>query len=120
MSEKRKQVRAPVSDYFIVFYRHTDEIIGRIMNMTEEGMMIVSEMPAKVSGSFHCRMALPEKLMDKSQVLFDAECRWSEKNQKTGMFESGFQIRQVSDMDKQIISLLLQKWMNVKTGAPEI
>lgn len=120
MKEHRKQARAPVNDYFIVFDRHTDEIIGRVMNMTEEGMMVVSEMPTKVSGSFHCRMALPEKLMDKNQVLFDAECKWCEKNQTTGMFESGYQVRQVSAMDREIISLLLQKWINTKSGVPKI
>ena len=120
MKEQRKQTRAQVSDYFIVFDRHTDEIIGRVMNMTDEGMMVVSEMPTKVSGSFHCRMALPEKLMDKNQVLFDAECKWCEKNQSTGMYESGYQIRQISAVDREIISLLLQKWMNAKSGAPKI
>lgn len=115
MKEKRKSTRAPAKDHFIVVDRESDTVIGRVLNMTEEGMMVVSKVSVETESRFHCRMALPEKIAGQNQVVFDVECKWCRKDDMSGMFEAGFQLHNVSEKDAHVIGLLLQSWTTVKS-----
>ena len=55
-------------------------------------------------------MALPDKIMGRSQVNFEAESRWCEWSEKTGMFETGFEFRNLPTADQKLIETLLQTW----------
>jgi len=110
MKEKRKHSRQQADDYFIVLEKRTDDILGRIQNMTVTGMMLVSENDIEESKSFDCRMALPEVVLGRDQVFFTAECRWCHKNETYGWYEVGFEFKGVSEKDSAVIDQLLRRW----------
>jgi hypothetical protein len=114
MQDRRKNVRRAPNDYFLVFNRENDRFIGRVLNMSLDGVMLVSMEPVELGATYPCRMTLPEKIDDCSQIIFDADSKWSHKNEDSNMYETGFKMRNVSKNDREIIRELLQKWLTVQ------
>lgn len=117
MEEQRKNIRRAPNDYFLVFDRENDRFIGRVLNMSLDGLMLVSMEPVEVPDEFKCRIALPEKIDDCNQIVFDAESKWSRKNGESNMYETGFKMTNVSKIDREIMKELLQKWLTVQTDS---
>jgi PilZ domain len=106
---KRKNRRTP-NKCFLVFERVQDKFIGLVLNMSPEGIMLNSDKPVEVSKQYKCRMTLPEKISNLSQIQFDIECKWCQKNKKTDAYETGYQMVNVSEKDLKVINLLLRSW----------
>jgi hypothetical protein len=117
MEERRKSVRRAPNDYFLVFDRENDRFIGRVLNMSMDGVMLVSMEPVKVPAEYTCRMALPEKIDDCNQIIFDAESIWSRRNENSNMYETGLKLKNVSSNDREIIRELLQRWLAVQADS---
>lgn len=117
MAKQKKPVRRQAVEELVVYDVRTNQPIGRVENMTAEGVKLVTDEPADVSRILYCRLDLPEKLLGADQVFFDAECRWCRKNEFTGLYESGFKLRNVRADDKEIISHLTRRWMIMQSDA---
>jgi hypothetical protein len=115
MQDRRKSVRRAPNDYFLVFDREKDRFIGRVLNMSLDGVMLVSMEPIEIGAAYACRLALPEKIEDCNQIIFDAESKWSRRNENSNMYETGYKMKNVSKKDKEIIGELLQKWLLVES-----
>ena len=110
MSSQRKHVRRIAGDYYIVVDCQSEKILGRVMNMTVEGMMIVTNQTVEVGDTYTCRMALPEPISGSRKVTFKAECRWSEINQDSGWRKCGFRLFDMSDRDLKTLEQVLERW----------
>ena len=117
MEESRKNERRAPNDYYLVFDRENDRFIGRVLNMSLDGVLLVSMEPVEVSGIFHCIMALPEKIDDCNQIVFDAESKWSRKNESSNMYETGYRFKNISKTDRGIVRELLQRWLTVQSSS---
>ena len=116
MEETRKDLRRIPNDYFLVFDRHHDNFIGRVLNMSLGGMMLVSEDPMETSKLFHCRMDLPEKVEGHDYITFNAESKWCRMNEHTKMYETGYELKELSAVTRKIIGILLKKWIAVQNA----
>ncbi len=110
MVERRQKKRETASGYYTVFDTQTDKPLGKVVNLSEEGIMLISEWPVETSQLFHCRMALPEKVLDRRLVVFDAECKWCRMNETAGVYECGYYFQEISAKDQEVIKLLLKAW----------
>ena len=120
MTEKRRFKRVMANGYFFVFDKISDQLLGQLKDMTIKGMKLVSDVPVEVARKFQCRMALPEILLESNQIYFDAECRWCQKNESTGLYQIGFELSNVCEKDSDIIKLLLVQWESGQTDNQEI
>jgi hypothetical protein len=111
MSERRDKTRKCTSDYFLVFDRETEALIGRVLNLTPGGVMMISESEVPTSKSFQCKMVMPGVVGRHKFITFDAESRWSKKNTRLGWYETGYQIISLSKADQQAIDMLLGDWV---------
>ncbi|MBD3218974.1 MAG: hypothetical protein GF310_11920 [candidate division Zixibacteria bacterium] len=116
MEEKRKNVRRIPNDYFLVYDRHHGNFIGRLLNMSLGGMMLVSEGPIETSKIFYCRMDLPEKVQGRNNITFDAVSKWCRMNDNTKMYETGYELKDVSKETREIIGILMKKWIAVQNA----
>jgi c-di-GMP-binding flagellar brake protein YcgR len=117
MANKRKHERVKPIDHFLVVDTQTDKFIGRVVNMSSGGIKVIGVNQISVSNSYHCRMALPEKINGKNEIMFTAECKWSDKNDFMKMYETGFEFKQISDQDQDILQSLLNEWCMTKSGS---
>ena len=117
MNDKRKHKRHQTRDLLIVLDRETEQPIAGLANLSTEGAMFVTQTPVEVGHRSKCRLELPQPIMDRSKIEFDAVCRWSKKSVDQNCHESGYALMNVSDIDKEIISYLIlscviEEWSN--------
>jgi hypothetical protein len=111
MGDQRKLARRRTSDYFIVYERETGRIVGRLVNLTIAGAMIIGEESVEVSTLIKCRLRLPEPVEGRQEILFDAECRWNRRNEHNDWWETGYKFVNISDADIQMIVLVTRNWL---------
>ena len=113
--ENRNNSRRRVNDYFIVYDRITDNLIGRLIDLSTGGAMMITEEPVEVPCISTCRMALPEKVHGHRQVEFDAEGKWCQRNDITGMYETGYQFINLTRQAEELIQIIMEKWTTEQT-----
>ena len=108
MEERRNQLRGWTKDSLIVIERDTGEPVGHIVNMSVEGLMVVSEKCADVSRIIECNVLLPGEYHGREQLRFDAEVRWCSESEVDGMMIIGLRITEIDNIGKKIIVKLLE------------
>jgi c-di-GMP-binding flagellar brake protein YcgR len=117
-SIKRKSREVP-NDYFLVYEHQKNEFMGRLLNMSLGGMMLVSEGPVEVEKPFSCRMKLPEVIYGHDFITFEAESRWCKLNNNTRMYETGYQFKNVSAEVEKMIAILMKIWSSANDNSPK-
>lgn len=114
MIERRDQIRKSTGDYFIVYDCETNEKIGRIIDLSIEGAMLVSESMLPVPMTYKCMIEMPQMIGRHKELHFEAECKWCKQNNRLGWYESGFKIIGLSDTDREILDELTSEWTEKK------
>ena len=110
MSEKRKLARRHLIYYLRVFDRESNELIGHLINISPQGIMIMSEEPLEINKHFKLRMDLPVDIFDKTEIEFDAESRWCKKDINPEFYDTGFAIIDLSYTDGRLIEKLIDDY----------
>jgi hypothetical protein len=108
MQEKRKYQRRHLIYYLRVFDRNTVNLIGHLVDITAEGVMVISENPIEVGKTFQMRMILPKEFFGKEQITFDAVSRWCDKDINPSFYDTGFQVNDLSEENSKIITQLIE------------
>lgn len=111
MSIDNPRQRFKTSGYYLVYDTTTDELIGRVVNLSLEGTMLISDHPIDVPTRLSCRMPLLESIDGQNTINFTLESRWSKKNDKFDWHESGFKFVEISDLDRKLIGKLMESWL---------
>ncbi|KTB68962.1 PilZ domain-containing protein [Pseudomonas allii] len=95
--------------YFLqVFNRLTDKPIGFLGNVSEDGLMLISQLPMMVDVDFELRLKIPEADGTFHPVDLTATCLWSHEDVNPQHYDSGFSVLQAPEEYRQLISVLLQ------------
>jgi len=111
MPDARKHTRGHTNDYFIAYNTDTGLAIGRLRNLTPEGIMLISGDPVEVPTTIQCRMSLPQYIDGFNEIYFAIESRWCRENLRGGWFEVGFCFQDLPERSKQIIDVLIEEWL---------
>lgn len=117
MGDQRKLARRRTSEYFIVYERETERIVGRLVNLTIAGAMVIGEDPVDVPSVIKCKLRLPQSVEGRQEIIFDAESRWCKKNNHTDWYETGYKFINVSDVDAKLITLVTREWLARESDA---
>ncbi|HIE57377.1 MAG TPA: PilZ domain-containing protein [Anaerolineales bacterium] len=110
MRERRKIPRRHILFYSRVFDRQTGIFLGYLGDMTEAGMMLISEKPLAVGKVFHLRIDLPDESYTRPALNFDARSAWSEKDIDPNFYNTGFEFVGISDETRQIVSQVIDDY----------
>jgi len=110
LESKRKVERKHLIYYLKVIDQETDQIIGHAVNISNEGMMLISEKPIKTEFLFQLKMFLPEKIEDSRYFEFSAVSKWSREDENPDFYNIGFQLNNVSTEAVQVIEGLIDKF----------
>ncbi len=103
--KKRANLRYNPTSCVAVLNQRTNQLIGNLANLSEQGAMFLTEEPVKISSKFSCKIELEKPIMERDEIWFDAVCCWCRKNIKNNLWESGYQL-EVSGIDSELISYL--------------
>ena len=110
MDEKRKSVRKYLYNYSKVFDEDTRRISGRLVNLTHDGMMLMTDKPVEQETPLRFRMALPEGIgvTEQRSITFDGTCRWCKKAYNPDYYDVGFEFTNVPDNSRGTIEYLMR------------
>lgn len=109
-SEKRKLKRRHLIYYLKVHEQGTDQFIGHLVDITTEGMMLISKDPIEAGVSYRLYMELPEAIGESGRIRFDATCLWKGKSVNPDFFEMGFRLTGINSLEVQRIRDLIKKY----------
>lgn len=110
MLERRKQKRKNLAYYLEVFEEETQNLVGRLINITTDGLMLESHQPIETRKGFRLSMVLPGHLIRKPKVTFDALSVWCKKEIDFDFYKAGFQLRNLDSKVEKEINRLVEKF----------
>ena len=95
--------------YFLqVFNGLTDKPIGFLGNVSEDGLMLISQLPMMVNADFKLRLKIPGVDDTFDVIDLTATCLWSHEDINPRHYDSGFSVLEAPEEYGQLISILLQ------------
>lgn len=109
--KNRKQTRKRIGTVLRLFDRVTGRNLGRLANISLEGLKLASREELHVGGRHLISMVLPETLAGSNTLSFDAQVVWCKAAEDTpGEYRAGFRIIRISENDLRILVQLLEKY----------
>jgi hypothetical protein len=108
--EKRKLRRRSLLYDFDVVDRNSGLSVGRIINLSLEGLMLISTERQVNNTVLDLSIKLPETIFGKNAIECRATCMWCKKNEKTDFFEAGFHLFELPEQDIKAIVGLITKY----------
>jgi hypothetical protein len=110
VEEKRKIERRHLFYYLAVIETKTGKRIGHAVDISNAGVMLISEEPIKTNTIFSLRMFLPENIGGSRNLEFSAESRWCKKDVNPDFYITGFQLIDIPEAGIPVIERLIDKF----------
>lgn len=111
MDERRKLQRQQLIYYLRVLDPESGTLLGHLVNITTEGIMLISEHSIETAKRFRLRMMLPRSIDDVSEIELKAQSVWCDRDINPAFFDTGFRLVDVGDKEKKIIENLIQNFL---------
>ena len=108
MVDERKQKRLQVLSYLKICYRDTNIEMGRVVDMTTEGMRLCGEEPIQTNRTLTFRLALPA-VKKSNEIIFDADVIWCRRAKNPRLYDTGIRMKNLSPEDSEKIMEFMEK-----------
>ena len=115
--ENRKMLRSHLLYFLKIHDRSSGELIGHLIDLTLNGIQLISEQKLDVDRYLMLRMALPTELKESKEIIFDAKCVWSKRDVNPNYFAAGLKVTNLYWDDVQSIRELIATF-GVESDAP--
>jgi hypothetical protein len=111
MNDQRKTPRKAANEVLEVADQITGVQIGRVVNISAEGLMLLGQEPI-ITGSVYQLELLLQGLSsgDQSKISFGAEAVWTMEATQPDSFWTGFRIIDISNEGVLLIDELILNW----------
>lgn len=109
MTENRKMKRWHVIYYLRIFDQDTGSLLGHLVDITTEGIRMVSEDAIPTEKGFHLRMEVPLEGKKAEGVLFKARSLWSSTDTNPDFYATGFHLENPDDATITVIQGLIDE-----------
>jgi len=103
MQDQRKIDRRFLQYYMRVYDAGTHQQIGNLVDITPGGIMVVSEHPLPEGQNTRLRVELTDEVAEKPFMELSAYSKWCEPDIIPYMYNTGFEILEISSEDSKII-----------------
>lgn len=110
MHEKRKMKRVHLIYYLRLFDKQTNSQVGHLVDITTEGIMMISEEPIEIGKDFSFKMHLPGNITGREEIDFKASCLWCRKDFNPDFYVSGYKIEKISPKEAKTITALINSY----------
>lgn len=110
MDEQRKLKRRQLVYYLKVNDRLSRELVGRLVDITTEGMMLINSDPIETNRVYQLVLDLPSEMNESRPVNIDAKSLWSRKDVNPDFYVTGFRFLTVSPEDILLISDMIWQY----------
>jgi hypothetical protein len=110
MLDRRKFRRRYLAFYSRVFDVNSHQLLGRLVDITPKGLMLLSEVPLPTDTAFRLKIELSEAFTDKTAVVFGARSIWGQPDVDPHFYNTGFQLTEIDPADVTIIESIVQAY----------
>ncbi|VVO06491.1 PilZ domain-containing protein [Pseudomonas fluorescens] len=95
--------------YFLrVFNSLTDKPIGFLGNVSEDGLMLISQLPMMIGADFELRLKIPASDTCLQVIDLTASCLWCHEDTTPHHYDAGFVVLQAPAEYRQLVNALQQ------------
>ena len=109
MNDERKKVRTEITSFLEVREGGSDREIGRVTEITTEGMKLQTPEPMAPDAVFELEMSMPPARRTREAIRFDAQVVWCTKSDDTGLYESGISMKGLTAEDVAEIKQIMDE-----------
>lgn len=106
--DQRRKPRLEIMENLNVSETSSGVLLGQLVNISEEGLMLVSSAPLATGRTYHLTIPLSAEGLNDSSIRLIAESLWCEDANSSGTFWTGFQIVDISEEDQQVLRQIVQ------------
>jgi hypothetical protein len=110
--ERRNIKRLKLVYYLQVYERTTNAPIGSVVDISTQGMKLVSEKYYPPETVFSMSILLPEGSIFGESVEIDGRCRWCTEEPETSSYECGFEFIKKADSGVFVVKALIDDLQN--------
>lgn len=103
---ERRIERHQLPCFLKVFNRFTGQPIGYLGNVSEGGLMLISQLPLLVGPDFELQLRVPGPSAGLLVINLTAVCLWCHEDQTPGHYDSGFMLLQAPREYQQLVEAL--------------
>lgn len=111
----REHQRVYLTFYLRIF--EGDKFVGYLIDISKDGLMVMSEFPIEVKSVLNLKMKLPPTFEWKGRkvedrvIQFKAECEWSKHDEVDKEFYlSGMAFKDLAEEDNEIIHKMIKEY----------
>ena len=108
MIENRSLKRWHLIYYLRVFDQDTGSLLGHLVDISTEGMKMVSEMPIPVEQEFRFKMEVSLEHSTAQELFLDAYSLWCNRDANPDFFATGFRLVNPERAAIRVISALIE------------
>jgi len=108
MEEQRRLKRRHLIFYLRVFDMQNDQLMGYLIDLTPDGILLMTEEKIEIGKFFRLRMDLPSEYSDIQEIEFEAESVWGSRDVNPDFQDIGFRLHNISVEERQIIEDLIE------------
>jgi hypothetical protein len=108
--DRRNIKRRHLIYYLRVWEVDADRPLGHVVDITSEGMMLISEQPIPVDQTYTLELRLPHAEGSPKPMRFRAICRWSDNDINPDFYDTGFEFLQQRPEDIETIRNLIEDY----------
>ena len=107
-NEKRKLQRRHLIYYLRTYNAETGQLLGHLVDITSEGIMLISEEPIEIDRPYQLHMLLPADVFDRSELSFNARAIWRSKDVNEDFYDTGFKFLDITPAEQDIIEYMIE------------
>lgn len=94
-AEQRNLSRHHLIYYLRVYDGISSRVVGHIVDISPQGIMLISDEPITVQEEYRLRMRFPGAGSGQEELILDAVCRWCREDENPEFYLAGFQIQEL-------------------------
>jgi hypothetical protein len=110
MPERRKLKRRHLLYYLRVYNADTRRLVGHLVDITPDGVLIMSDQAIRLGRSIRLRMNLPGPPRDNQALEFQATSLWRRRDVNPDFWDTGFQTMDLSRKQAVAIETLIEDY----------
>ncbi len=110
-AERRRSKRRRARGYFEIVDYKTDQFLGCLADITSTGIMVVSENRLDTGRHYRLKLKLNKEIDCRTHICFEAVGLWCKESIDPGFYNTGFEIINLSDVDRILIEKLTKSSM---------
>ena len=109
-AEKRQIKRTHLIYYLRIYDGISSRVIGHAVDISQQGLMLISDEPVTVHEEYRLRMRFPGVAYEQEELLFYAVCRWCRQDDNPAFYVAGFQIQNLLPEETRFIQSLIEEF----------